>query len=59
MRIWWKQQENMDTKGIVKILRASRGILMVWGMFSRHAWSNLIHVHEHLSKASYLNIVAD
>jgi len=59
VRIWRKQNENMDPSCLVTTVQAGGGGLMVWGMFSWHTLGPLVPIWHCLNATAYLNIVSD
>jgi len=56
VRIWRKQNENMDPSCIVTTVQAGGGGVMVWRMFSWHNLGPLVH---RLNATANLSIVSD
>uniref|UniRef100_A0AAY5L5G1 Transposase Tc1-like domain-containing protein n=1 Tax=Esox lucius TaxID=8010 RepID=A0AAY5L5G1_ESOLU len=56
VRIWRKQNENMDPSCLVTTVQAGGGGVMVWGMFS---WHTLVPIGHRLNATAYLSIVSD
>jgi len=44
VRIWHKQNENMDSSCLVTTVQAAGGGVMVWGMFSWHTLGPLVPI---------------
>jgi len=60
VRIWRKQNENMDPSCLVTIVQAGGGGgVMVWGMFSWHTLSPLVPIGHCLNAMAHLSIVSD
>jgi len=59
VRIWHKQNEDMDPSCLVTTVQAGGGCVMVWGMFSWHTLGPLVPIGHHLNATAYLNIVSD
>lgn len=59
VRIWRKQNENMDPSCLVTTVQAGGGGLMVWEMFSWHALGSLVPIGHRSNATGYLNIVSD
>jgi len=58
VRIWHKQNENMDPSCLVTTVQAGGGV-MVWGMFSWHTLGPLVPIGQRLNATAYLGIVSD
>ncbi|XDV46894.1 hypothetical protein PO909_016698 [Leuciscus waleckii] len=58
VRIWRKQNENMDPSCLVTTVQAGGGV-MVWGMFSWHTLGPLVPIGHRLNATAYLSIVSD
>uniref|UniRef100_A0A803JC28 Uncharacterized protein n=1 Tax=Xenopus tropicalis TaxID=8364 RepID=A0A803JC28_XENTR len=56
VRIWRKQNENMDPSCLVTTVQAGGGGVMVWGMFSWHTLGPLVPIGHHLNATAYLSI---
>jgi len=54
VRIWCKQNENMDPSCLVTTVQAAGGGLMVWGMFPWHTLGPLVPIGHHLNATTYL-----
>uniref|UniRef100_A0A8C1LXF1 Transposable element Tc1 transposase n=1 Tax=Cyprinus carpio TaxID=7962 RepID=A0A8C1LXF1_CYPCA len=59
VRIWRKQNENMDPSCLVTTVQAGGGGVMVWGMFSWHTLGPLVPIGHRLNATAYLSIVSD
>uniref|UniRef100_A0AAY5JZ80 Transposase Tc1-like domain-containing protein n=1 Tax=Esox lucius TaxID=8010 RepID=A0AAY5JZ80_ESOLU len=61
VRIWRKQNENMDPSCLVTTVQAGGGGggVMVWGMFSWHTLGPLVPIGHRLNAKAYLSIVFD
>uniref|UniRef100_A0A8C6ULN9 Uncharacterized protein n=1 Tax=Neogobius melanostomus TaxID=47308 RepID=A0A8C6ULN9_9GOBI len=59
VRIWRKQNENMDPSCLVTTVQAGGGGVMVWGMFSWHTLGPLVPIGHRLNATDYLSIVSD
>jgi len=60
VRIWRKQNENMDPSCLVTTVQAGGGGgVMVWGMFSWHTLDPLVPIEHRLNVTAYLSIVSD
>jgi len=59
VRIWCKQNKNMDPSCLVTTVQASGGGVMVWGMFSWHTLDSLVPIGHRLNATAYLTIVSD
>uniref|UniRef100_A0AAY5KDC6 Transposase Tc1-like domain-containing protein n=1 Tax=Esox lucius TaxID=8010 RepID=A0AAY5KDC6_ESOLU len=59
VRIWRKQNENMDPSCLVTTVQAGGGGVMVWGMFSWHTLGPLVATGHNLNATAYLSIVSD
>jgi len=59
VRIWRKQNENMDPSCLVTTAQAGGGGVMVWGMFSWHTLGPLVSIGHRLNVLAYLSIVSD
>jgi len=60
VRIWHKQNENMDPLCLVNIVQAGGGGgVMVWRMFSWHILGPLVALGHRLNAMAYLSIVSD
>jgi len=49
VRIWRKQNENMDPSCLVTTVQAGGGGVMVWGMFSWHTLGPLVPIGHRLN----------
>ncbi len=58
-RIWSKEHERMDPSCLVSTVQADGGGVMVWGIFSWHAFGPLVPIEHRLNATAYLSIVAD
>jgi len=58
VRIWRKQNENMDPSCLVTTVQAGGGV-MVWEMFSRHTLGPLVPIGHHFNATAHLSIVSD
>jgi len=58
VRIWRKQNENMDPSCLVPTVQAGGGGVIVWGMFSWHTLGPLVPIG-HCYATAYLSIVFD
>uniref|UniRef100_A0A803KDR6 Uncharacterized protein n=1 Tax=Xenopus tropicalis TaxID=8364 RepID=A0A803KDR6_XENTR len=56
VRIWRKQNENMDPSCLVTTVQAGGGGVMVWGMFSWHTLGPLVPIGHRLNATAYLSI---
>jgi len=59
VRIFRKQNENMDPSCLVTTVQGSGGGVMVWGMFSWHFLGPLVQIGHCLNATAYLSIVSD
>uniref|UniRef100_A0A803K269 Tc1-like transposase DDE domain-containing protein n=1 Tax=Xenopus tropicalis TaxID=8364 RepID=A0A803K269_XENTR len=59
IRIWRKQNENMDPSCLVTTVQAGGGGVMVWGMFSWHTSGPLVPIGHRLNATAYQSIVSD
>jgi len=59
VRIWRKQNENMDPSCLVTTVQAAGGGVMVWGMYSWHTLGPLVPIGHCLNATAYLSIVSD
>jgi len=60
VRIWRKQNENMDPSCLVTTVQAGDGGgVMVWGMFSWHTSGSLVPIEHRLNATAYQSIVSD
>uniref|UniRef100_A0AAY5KFF2 Transposase Tc1-like domain-containing protein n=1 Tax=Esox lucius TaxID=8010 RepID=A0AAY5KFF2_ESOLU len=59
VRIWHKQNENMDPSCLVTTVHAAGGGVMVWGMFSWHTLGPLVPIGHRLNATAYLSIDSD
>ncbi len=59
VRIWHKEYESMDPSGLVSMVQAAGGGVMVWGIFSWHTLGPLLPIEHRLNATAYLSIVAD
>ncbi|KAG2460242.1 TCB1 transposase, partial [Polypterus senegalus] len=59
VRIWRKQNENMDPSCLVTTVQAGGGGVMVWGMFSWHTLGPLVPIGHRLNATGYLSTVSD
>jgi len=58
VRIWRKQNENMDPSCFVTTVQAGGGV-MVWGMFFWHTLGPLVPIGHRLNVPAYLSIVSN
>jgi len=59
VKIWRKQNKNMDPSCLVTIVQAAAGGVMVWEMFSWHTLGPLVPIGHRLNATAYLSIVSD
>ena len=59
VRIWHKQNENMNPSCLVTTGQAAAGGVMVWGMFSWPTLGPLVPIGHRLNATAYLSIVSD
>uniref|UniRef100_A0A9J7X087 Uncharacterized protein n=1 Tax=Cyprinus carpio carpio TaxID=630221 RepID=A0A9J7X087_CYPCA len=56
VKIWLKQNENMDPSCLVTTVQAGGGGVMVWGMFSWHTLGPLVPIGHRLNATAYLSM---
>jgi len=59
VRIWRKQNENLDPSYLVTTVQAGSGGVMVWGTFSWHTLGPLVTIGNRLNAMAYLSIVSN
>jgi len=59
VRIWCKQNENMDPSCLVTTVQAGGSGVIVWEMFSWHTLGPLVPIGHHLNSTANLSIVSD
>jgi len=59
VRIWCKQNENMDPSCLVTTVQAGGGGLIVCRMFSWHTLGPSVPIGHRLNATAYLSIVSD
>jgi len=59
VRIWHKQNENIDPSCLVTTVQAAGGGVMEWVMYSWHTLGPVVPIGHHLNATAYLSIVSD